>query len=74
MRLVPTGPEPVLQAAPVLGHQLIQQKVGKYLRLRLNGVVALGAPVGITRDEYGTGTYLLKKQTTFLKCDLENDR
>jgi hypothetical protein len=42
--LVPAGPQLVLQARLVVRHQLVQQEVRKYLRLRLDGIVTLGTP------------------------------
>ncbi len=52
MGLVPAGPQLVLQAGLVVGHQLVQQKVGKDLRLGLNGVIALRTPA---QNVIGTG-------------------
>jgi hypothetical protein len=42
--LVPAGPQLVLQARLVVRHQLVQQEVRKYLRLRLDGIVTLRTP------------------------------
>ena len=45
MGLVSPRPQPVLQAGLVVGHQLVEQEVGEDLRLRLDGIVALGTPM-----------------------------
>jgi hypothetical protein len=50
--LVPAGPQLVLQARLVVRHQLVQQEVRKYLRLRLDGIVTLGTPVHKHRTIY----------------------
>jgi hypothetical protein len=66
--LVPAGPQLVLQARLVVRHQLVQQEVRKYLRLRIDGIVTLGTPERKDKTIYLPAVPYLCRKRVFRLC------